>query len=260
MRPSPVPEDRLLVLLYHNVGPSPGRAGLGAHWTQPPALRAQLRWLRAAGHTFVDAEWVVDWAAQGAEPHPLPPLPRGRGGFGVPRPTLLTFDDGLANLYTHALPILEQERVPALVFLVAGHVGGVTDWEAEPRWRGNRLLTWEQIREMQERGVTFGSHTLTHPRLPALPEAAWRRELAESKRLLEEGLGRPAATLAYPYGDFSPEIAQAALEAGYRACFSTIPGLNGPETDPAALRRMNVRRHAGLWQFRRKVGKMARLP
>jgi len=78
---------------------------------------------------------------------------------------------------------------------------------------------------MQQRGVTFGSHTLTHRRLTDLPEEQWRRELAESKRLLEEGLGRPVETLAYPYGDFSPEIGQAALEIGYRLCFSTRPGL-----------------------------------
>jgi peptidoglycan/xylan/chitin deacetylase (PgdA/CDA1 family) len=249
MRLSPVPEDRLLVLLYHNIGASPGRSNLVAQWTEPEALRAQLRWLRAAGHTFVDAQWVSDWLAQASPP-----------ALTVKRPTLLTFDDGLVNLYTHALPVLEQEEVPALVFMVAGAVGGVTYWEAVPGWRNNRLLPWEQIREMQERGVTFGSHVLAHPHLTALPEAAWRRELVESKRLLEEGLGRPVETLAYPYGDFSPEIAQAALEAGYRACFSTIPGLNEPETDPAALRRMNVRRHAGLWQFRRKVRKMVRLP
>jgi peptidoglycan/xylan/chitin deacetylase (PgdA/CDA1 family) len=249
MSPSPVPEDRLLVLLYHNVGSSPGRAGLVAHWTQPEALRAQIRWLRAAGHTFVDAEWVTHYVGRGLRPPPSP----------VVRPTLLTFDDGLANLHTYALPILEQERVPALIFLVAGRVGGVTDWEAEPRWRENRLLTWEQIREMQERGVTFGSHALTHPHLPALPECEWRRELVESKQVLEQGLGRPVETLAYPYGDFSPALAAGALEAGYRACFSTLPGLNAPDTDPAALRRMNVRRHAGLWLFRRKVCKMAAL-
>ena len=261
MRPSPVPADRLLVLLYHNVGPSPGRAGLVAHWTEPEALRTQLRWLRAAGHTFVDAQWVVDWVAQASKPASAgPPESQAwKPALPVSRPTLITFDDGLANLYTHALPVLEQEQVPALVFLVAGHVGGVTDWEAEPRWRGNPLLTWEQAREMQQRGVTFGSHTLTHPHLTALTPEQRERELAESKRVLEEGLARPVETLAYPYGDFSPEIASAARQAGYRAGFSTLPGLNSPATDPTALRRMNVRRHAGLWQFRRKVGKMVRL-
>ena len=250
MRPSPVPEDRLLVLPYHNVGPSPGRRGLVAQWTEPEALRAQIRYLREAGHTFVDGGWVADCVGRGLRTPPSP---------SVSRPALVTFDDGLANLYTHALPVLEQEGVPALVFMVAGHVGGLSTWEAEPRWRGNPLLTWEQMREMQDRGITFGSHTLTHPHLPALPESDWRRELTESKRLLEEGLERPVETLAYPYGDFSPEIARAAREASYRLGFSTLRGLNTPATDPTALRRMNVRRHRGLWLFRRKVARMAAL-
>jgi len=258
MRPSPVPEDRLLVLLYHNVGPSPGHRGLAAHWTAPEMLRAQLRWLRTLGHSFVDAEWVKDRAAQATKTPPLPSS-LAREWRGGSRPTLVTFDDGQANLYSYALPVLEQEGVPALVFMVAGRIGGLTDWEAPSRWRSNPLLTWEQMREMQQRGVTFGSHTLSHPRLTDLPEEQWRRELAQSKLLLEEGLGRPVDTLAYPYGAFSPEIGQVALEMGYRLCFSTLPGLNTPDTDPAALRRMNVRRHGGLWLFRRKVGRMARI-
>ncbi len=257
MKPSPVPEDRLLVLLYHNVGPSPGRRGLGAQWTAPKVLRAEIRWLRQSGHTFVDERWVKDWMAAAGEPQPLPPF-LAEGGETSLRPTLLTFDDGQANLYTQALPVLEQENVPSLVFMVAGRIGGFTDWEDRPGWRGNSLLTWEQMREMQQRGVTFGSHTLSHRRLTDLPEEQWRRELAESKQALEEGLGRPVETLAYPYGDFSPEIGQTALEMGYRLCFSTLPGLNTSTTDRSALRRMNVRRPGGLWAFRRKVARMVR--
>lgn len=258
MRPTPVPENRLLVLLYHNVGPSPGPRGLGAHWTAPEILRAQIRWLRRSGHSFVDERWVKHWLAADAEPHPPSSALAGPPAT-MPRPTLLTFDDGQANLYTHALPVLEQEGVPALVFVVAGRIGGLTDWEDRPAWRHNPLLTWEQMREMQQRGVTFGSHTLSHRRLTDLPEEQWRRELAESKQVLEEGLGRPVETLAYPYGALSAEIGQAALDMGYRLCFSTLPGLNAPHTERAALRRMNVRRPGGLWAFRRKVRKIARL-
>lgn len=245
MRPSPVPEDRLLVLLYHNVGPPPRGRGLAAHWIEPRLLRAQIRYLRNAGHTFVDADWLVGWFAQ------RPPE--------VTRPTLLTFDDGLANLYEQALPVLCEEQVPALVFVVAGQVGGTSGWEPNPAHRHLPTLTWEQMREMQDHGVTFGSHTMTHPRLSSLPEEQWAWELAESKRLLEAGLGRPLETLAYPYGDFDERIADAAQEAGYRAAFSTIPGLNSPTTDRFALRRMNVRRWSYLPLFRRKLTRMTRV-
>ena len=273
MRPSPVPEDRLLVLLYHNLGPSPGRRGLAAQWTEPEALRAQVRYLREAGHTFVDVRWVLDWVAQASKPvsgvaqasKPVSGAAPAQGSqawkpaLPVSRPTLLTFDDGQANLYDLALPVLEAERLPALVFAVAGRVGGLTDWEPVLAWRHHPLLTWEQMREMQERGLTFGSHTLTHAHLPVLPEADWRRELAESKRVLEAGLGRPVETVAYPYGELTPEIGAAARELGYRLGFSCRRGVNAPDTDPTALRRMNVRRHRGLWLFRRKVARMAAL-
>ncbi len=246
MRPSPLPQDTLLALLYHNVGSPPLGRGLAAHWIEPRLLRAQIRYLRDAGHTFVDADWLLGWSAH----HPP----------DVVRPTLLTFDDGLANLYEQALPILREEQVAAVVFVVAGHIGGTSAWEPNPTHRHLPVLTWEQMREMQEQGVAFGSHTMTHPRLPNLPEEQWWWELAESKRLLEAGLERPVETLAYPYGHFHEKIARVAQDAGYRAAFSTIPGLNVPTTDRFALRRMNVRRWSPLPLFRRKLARMTRLP
>jgi len=218
---------------------------LAAHWIEPHLLRTHVRYLHEAGHTFVDADWLLRWVA-GEAPQ-------------VPRPTLLTFDDGLANLYEQALPILRAEQVPALVFVVAGQVGGTSAWEPHPAHRQLPALTWERMREMQEEGIAFGSHTMTHPRLSGLPEERCRWELAESKRILEEGLGRPVETLAYPYGDCNERIERAAQELGYRAAFTTVPGLNSPTTDRLALRRMNVRRWSYLPLFRRKLARMARL-
>jgi peptidoglycan/xylan/chitin deacetylase (PgdA/CDA1 family) len=239
-------DNRLLVLLYHNVGRPPRGRGLPAHYVEPELLRAQIRCLQRAGHTFLTAARALSWL-EGAE-------------TDLRRPVLLTFDDGLVNLHARALPVLAEEGVPALVFVVAGQVGGRTAWEPNPAHRDNPLLTWEQLIEMQAAGVAIGSHTLTHPHLTDLPPEQVVEELRESKRRLENGLGTAVETLAYPYGDFNAQAELAAREAGYRAGFSTRLGLNTPETDRLALRRVNVRRWSYLPLFQRKLRRAYRLP
>lgn len=239
---SPIPADRLLVLLYHNVGPPPGRRGLRAHYVSSRRLRSHIRYLRSEGHTFLTADQALNWLD---------------GEEQVSHPTLITFDDGLSNLYQYALPLLREEEVPALLFVVAGHVGGVSSWEPEPRHQHNPLLTWEQLREMQAAGLAIGSHTLTHPHLTELTPEQMIQELRESKRVLEKNLDTPVDFVAYPYGEFNEEIAGTAQEVGYRAAFSTALGLNSHATNLFALRRMNVRRNSYLPLFRRKLRRAA---
>jgi peptidoglycan/xylan/chitin deacetylase (PgdA/CDA1 family) len=106
------------------------------------------------------------------------------------------------------------------------------------------FLTWDGARRLAGAGMAIGSHSQSHPTLARLSEAEQLGELAGSKRLLEDRLGRPVAALAYPYGwpgavtDATRRIAR---EAGYRLAFSAVPGLNQPgRIDPLDLRRLNV--------------------
>jgi peptidoglycan/xylan/chitin deacetylase (PgdA/CDA1 family) len=106
-----------------------------------------------------------------------------------------------------------------------------------------QMLTWEQLREMAEGGMTIGSHTLSHPTLPALSRDDARREIAESKAVLEAELKRPVKLFAYPFGGFehfSPEIQALVNEAGYEGACTTIGGVNLPGANPLALRRVAV--------------------
>lgn len=237
-------DNRLLVLLYHNLGHVAKGEGLPQHWVEPGLLRAHIRYLRGAGYTLVSAGEALVWL---------------EGGEGPERPALLTFDDGLANLHELALPVLRKEGVPVLVFVVAGEVGGKTVWEPPPEHRGNRMMTWEQLGELQAAGVAIGSHTLTHPRLTGLTEAQVAEEMRESKRRLENALGTAVETVAYPYGAYDAAVEHAAREAGYRAGFTVELGVNTPETDRFALRRVNVRRWAYVPLLRRKIRRAERM-
>lgn len=121
------------------------------------------------------------------------------------------------------------------------------------------LLTWDEVRAMTDRGVSFGSHTLTHPILTQLPPDQALRELTESRRRIQDELEVPVRSLAYPNGtpaDFSSAIEALAQEAGYAAAFTLVPGpaRNREVTaNPLAIRRIALYLDDGDRRFRAKL-------
>ena len=102
------------------------------------------------------------------------------------------------------------------------------------------MLTWDQIREMRQNGITFGGHTVTHPFLSKMTRdgAVW--EVAESKRRIERELQSPVEYFAYPSGreqDFAPWNKELLRSVGYRAAVTTLWGVNCRSTDRLELRR-----------------------
>jgi peptidoglycan/xylan/chitin deacetylase (PgdA/CDA1 family)/CelD/BcsL family acetyltransferase involved in cellulose biosynthesis len=106
----------------------------------------------------------------------------------------------------------------------------------------NKMLTWDQIREMQQVGVSFGSHTLTHPAVSRLEPLALERELCQSKAILEERLGVAVKDFAYPFGkpaDYGNTL-PAVARAGYRTASTTNWGINTPGVNLHELRRVSI--------------------
>ncbi len=109
--------------------------------------------------------------------------------------------------------------------------------------KGALPLTWAQVREMEESGlVSFGAHTMHHPILGYLAgPAEVQQEVGECRAVLEQRLGHPVRTFAYPVGKpehIGKEGLQAVKEAGYRWALTTIEEVNNPQTDPYLLRRL----------------------
>lgn len=106
------------------------------------------------------------------------------------------------------------------------------------------FLSWNDAKRLLEAGMSVGSHGHTHRQLSSLSEDEQRTELVESKRLLEEKLGRAVQTLAYPFGwtgTFTETTQRLAREAGYRLAFSASEGVNSARNWNAfALRRLNI--------------------
>jgi peptidoglycan/xylan/chitin deacetylase (PgdA/CDA1 family) len=145
----------------------------------------------------------------------------------LPRSTVaLTFDDGFSGVYQHAFPALSEHRLPATVFLVAATLtpeGKAIDWATTPPPDATTLSLGE-ILEMQEAGVTFGSHSLDHHDLTSLDSHACEEDLRKSRELLQALLGRRVDFLAYPRGLHDEKVRRAARRAGYTHSFSLPEG------------------------------------
>lgn len=166
-------------------------------------------------------------------------------GRRVPPTAFLTFDDGFVDNHATALPLLREHGLTAFVFVLPPLVdgGGTFAWPeaADNRTRFPALMrsvTWSMLEEMREGGFEVGSHTLTHPHLTRLDGEALRQELWESRARISERLGG-CDVLAYPFGEWSPAVAAAAAECGYRFAFS-LPSAGQSGATAHAIPRVNV--------------------
>jgi len=227
------PRSAARILYYHSISDDPVRSSVS-----PEAFAAHVEYLRG-GYELASLSEVVRRLGVGA------PL--------APRTVVITLDDGFRDNYEQAFPILARAGVTATVFLTASYIGtdrlptlSRTDFVPRP-------LDWAQVREMHAFGMEFGSHTLTHPMLSRVPLAEARREIAESRRLIEDKLGAPAPFFCYPRGDFNEAVKRIVKEEGYLAACTTLPGANDGTTDPFALRRTYVGRRDTPSEFAKKV-------
>ncbi len=218
------------ILMFHSIS-QPQNPDERSYYTSPRRFRQFLSWLGMMGYTSASA---TEWA---------------KGTF-TERSALLTFDDAYDDLYSELLP--RARKLKPLVFVVASQIGKTNEWDQKQGLRTRRLLTLDQMRDMQRQGVTFGSHSLTHPLLTTLSNCDLLREVHDSKKLLEDLLGTPVDWFAYPYGDVDRRVRAAVLEAGYKAAVTTNAGFNLWQ-DPLALNRFEVSDSDWLLDFVLKI-------
>jgi peptidoglycan/xylan/chitin deacetylase (PgdA/CDA1 family) len=211
------------ILAYHKVSET-----VEAYSVPPRDFERQMAYLAEAGYTAVTMADLVGHLTAGT------PLPA--------RPVVITFDDGYADNYLTALPIMSRHGMRATVFVV-------TDFLGERPY-----MTWDELKALRAAGTEIGSHTLHHRPLPDLPPEERLRDLALSKEGLEWRLDAPVLFLAYPFGSFDAATIAALKAAGYRGAVSTRLGLNKPGDDVFALKRINIpRSRFGMLEFRLRL-------
>lgn len=128
------------------------------------------------------------------------------------KPVVLTFDDGYADFYSTALPILREHRFRAVAYIVSG-------FTAYP----DRYMTPDQVREIDAAGIEIGAHTYSHVDLTQ-SGVDLNLQLVQSKAQLEGMVGHPVVDFCYPSGRFNPSIVSAVRAAGYESATTTVEG------------------------------------
>jgi peptidoglycan/xylan/chitin deacetylase (PgdA/CDA1 family) len=158
----------------------------------------------------------------------------------------ITFDDGYLDNYTNAAPLLVKHGLSATFFVSTDNVTNQTPFKHDLDKLGFGLacMTWDNIRQMAEDGLDFGSHTVNHANLASIADDKILEELVESKRTIEKELQSDEVLFAYPFGQrhhFTERSRDLVKEVGYTCCCSAFGGQNiKNEWDPFSIKRIGI--------------------
>src|ERR1700730_393736 len=224
------PATYVPILYYHyiRINPNP-RDRVGYGLSTPPAMfRAQMQYLADHGFHVISLHEAVVAI---------------KNHSGLPsRPVVLTFDDGYADFFTAAVPVLLSHGFTAASFVISGRMG----------WGG--YMTPNQVVAADRMGFTIGAHTVDHVALAAQAPARATWEMKQSKLTLEELLGHPVVDFAYPYGSFNPYDMAQAKSLGFETAVSTMSGSLHSAGQLFALSRMRIGGSLPLSYFAHAVG------
>lgn len=213
----------LAVLCYHQIHQKADTEMV----TTPERFRQQLDFLQQQGYQTVNLEQAQAF------------LQGKLSARKFPKPLLITFDDGYDGVFRYAYPQLKKHHMKGVVFLVVSQVD---------RLKPTAHLTREQVREMDRSGVfEFGSHSYDmHIPIPErraegqVSAFAIRRDLTRSREVLQNWLGKPVRSLAWPYGHYDEGCLELARQSGFRLVFTTDYGYNLPGSGPWRIRRIRL--------------------
>jgi peptidoglycan/xylan/chitin deacetylase (PgdA/CDA1 family) len=218
--------SRVVVLCYHSIHPHRQHAS-----ATPSLFEDHLEWL-VENTRIVRFSDVLDVV----------------GTSEGTKPTVaITFDDGYEDNHSNAFPMLLRHKLPATFFVTTAFADG--DPQVVQRFGAMSAagegeisgMGWGQIRELRAEGMDIGSHTMTHPNLGRLGQSEATKEIAGSKRYLEDQLGEKVTSIAYPFGLPRRSFSRTTIELTRRA---------GYERGGAILYR-NLRKSDGAWSIPR---------
>ncbi|NOQ90939.1 MAG: polysaccharide deacetylase family protein [Gammaproteobacteria bacterium] len=187
--------DNAVILMYHNVAEN-----------TPPSTSVTPSIFKEHMQYLADNKFIV-WPLFKALVH----LATGKP---VPAKTVvLTFDDAYKSVYNEAFPVLKEKGWPFTVFVTTQYIS--EDYA--------NFMSWQQLREIKQYGGDIGNHSLSHPHFVRVysgeTQAQWREriinEVQQAQRILHQNVGYPIWAVAYPYGEYSKEVAKILRELGY---------------------------------------------
>jgi len=196
------------ILIYHSVREYLPRDSAAArqYIITPETLESELAFLKQRGFVSIGFDELAA---------------RIHGGTPLPEPSIIiSFDDGWETQYTQALPLLKKYGFKATFFIFTNAIDK------------KHFMSREQLQQLLKEGMWIGAHSVSHPFLSKIKDpAALRKEIFESKRILEADLGIPITSYAYPFGHYTPEVLDLVKQAGYTSARSTYFGIRHSPAD-----------------------------
>ncbi len=200
------------ILMYHHIQDYPYGKDLSSVsiFVSPANFEAQLNWLALNNFQTVDLSYFQN--------------PTRISG----KPIVLTFDDGYQDAYDQVFPMLRKYGFAATFYLITDNID-------KPGF-----LSTKEILEMQAGGMTFGSHSLSHPNLTEISEQQAEQEIYTSKKVLEKATGRQVVDFCYPGGKLNQNAINIAANSGYQTAVTTSNQINLGKTDLLQLNRLDI--------------------
>ena len=224
----PTRGSRVPILMYHSI--SENLFGKSHPYyqinTSAEAFSRQMRWLRNHGYRTLDLSELIDKFERREK---------------LTKTVVITFDDGYRDFLDGALPVLKQCGFSAIIYLATDRIQ-----DTPARLNGAEYLTWHDVRELRAEGIQFGSHTVTHPDMRSLGPEQIEYELGYSKEVIEQKLGEPINSFAYPFAfpeedaDFTRFLLDALENQGFQNGVTTILGRASRKSSPYFLPRLPV--------------------
>lgn len=212
------------ILEYHAIQPPVSGATYPQLFVPQADFVAQMKWLDEHGYEGVTLDQVENAWFKGGE---LPP-----------KPVVLTFDDGYLSQFVAAFPALQHFHWPGVLNLVS---------------KGSDLPDADVQKMLAAKpGWELASHTISHPDLTTLDSAELKREVSDSRKMLQDRFGVPVDNFCYPAGKYDNTVIAAVKAAGYRGATSEIPGL-ATSAHPYVLNRIEILLDDGLKGFVSKL-------
>ena len=226
--------QRIPILAYHRVAP---RTDGDSVWSVPAEeFAAHMKWLADWGYRTVSFDDLCKWQTS------LCSLP--------PKPVILAFDDGYRGLSEYVAPVLRRYGFGMTVFLIAGKLGSEVVWEDQ---HPMAIMSREEARDLAAMGYEFGVHGVAHYDWTRADREVVQQELRESARIVEDLTGRPARSVAYPFGLWNLSVRSLVEPSGFACACTVQPGGNDFNQDRFLLKRNLIMPGFGRWRLFRAL-------
>ncbi len=247
----PRDEMRIPILMYHSIS-DVDEKGVHPYFrttTSPAVFAEHMRFLHDNRYSVIglnEAVSILDNRAKGET---------AQSSNTAKKYVVLTFDDGFRDFHTTAFPVLKHYGFTATVFLATAFIGS----DRRKRFKGKDCLLWDEVRELDRKGIAFGSHTVNHPVLVELKNEEIEKEIRQSKEEIENNLGKVVQSFSYPYAfpehdkELISYFRNTVQNNGYSCSVTTIIGTAGKADDPLSLKRLPVNTSDELSLYQAKI-------